>query len=222
MNRTFIFLAVLATLSLTACSTTQSSSSYLSAEAGSTYTGTISALNLENIVLSTTDGEIQIPYTSETVFSGFEGSGGMNGRNPGSRQEPGGGQTPPSEEAEAEADSAGGENSTSSGIDDSIAQSPDERVTPDGGQTQTNSAPEDSGNFDSEADDNAVSDGDAIQGIENVPQTSSSIEDVSLNDEVTVQIGDDGTAEAITLSSSAGSGITVVPGDRPVDSITES
>ena len=146
----------------------------------------------------------------------------MNGRNTGSRQEPGGGQTPPSEEAEAEADSAGGENSSSSGIDDSIAQSPDERVTPDGGQTQTNSAPEDSGNFDSEADDNAVSDGDAIQDIENVPQTSSSIEDVSLNDEVTVQIGDDGTAEAITLSSSAGSGITVVPGDRPVDSITES
>ncbi len=95
-------------------------------------------------------------------------------------------------------------------------------ATGDGGQTQTNSAPEDSGNFDSEADDNAVSDGDAIQDIENVPQTSSSIEDVSLNDEVTVQIGDDGTAEAITLSSSAGSGITVVPGDRPVDSITES
>ena len=146
----------------------------------------------------------------------------MNGRNPGSRQEPGGEQTPLSEEAEAEADSAGGENSTSSGIDDSIAQSPDERVTPDGGQTQTNSVPEDSGNFESEADDNAVSDGDAIQGIENVPQTSSSIEDVSLNDEVTVQIGDDGTVEAITLSSSAGSGITVVPGDRPVDSITES
>ena len=76
-------------------------------------------------------------------------------------------------------------------------------ATGDGGQTQTNSAPEDSGNFDSEADDNAVSDGDAIQDIENVPQTSSSIEDVSLNDEVTVQIGDDGTAEAITLSSSA-------------------
>ena len=68
MNRTFIFPAVLATLSLTASSSTQSSSSYLSAEAGSTYTGTISALSLENIVLSTTDGEIQIPYTSETVF----------------------------------------------------------------------------------------------------------------------------------------------------------
>ncbi len=160
--------------SLTACSGTQDSST-TSAETGETYTGTVTEISLEHIVISTDDGDVTIPYSEDTEFSGFSrGMGGAAGQ-PGE-----GGETPPDMEGTADSDEES----------ESDAQNTEE--VEESSEAEQETAPEES----SEAEQGASSDEPAEMG-----QQESSYEEVSLNDEVTVVVGDDGTAESITMNA---------------------
>ena len=168
MNRFFcLFLAAAAAASLTACSGPETDGNYGAAQAGETYTGTVTEISLEHIMISTENGEVQIPYTDDTEFSGFGGMGG------GFRRPDGGGNP---------ADMGENANTGEEGISD-LESPPDQPggADPPSGQ--------DSGN--------------TIQDIVGTQPQSSSFEDVSLNDEVTVAVGDDGAAETITLTEAA-------------------
>ncbi len=207
MKRVIPFLTSMALLlSMTACSNSKSST----AEPGETYTGTVIELSLEHLVLSTEDGNITIPYSEDTEFVNFSSMGGMAGAG-----QPGGGfDVGSSSDID---DLSEGSSEPDSSMADSDLETPPEM--PDGESAEGSergslpegmeggSLPEEIGDGSlpegaEEPSDNQAADG----GMQDLQQQSSSYEDVSLNDEVTVVVGDDGIAETVTLNSSESMG----------------
>lgn len=191
-RRLSVILALGLALSMTACTGTAESeeSTAANAEAGQTYTGTITEITLEHLVLSTEDGSVKILYSEDTEFSGFGGMGGqaMGGGGPSDMgdapAEPGDGMD--SFGQDSFQDITGNENteeSTEEDLPEDMEEPPADGSTLSGGQDSENVVPQEPGDME---------------------QQSTSVEDVSLNDEVTVIVGDDGTAESVTLNTESG------------------
>lgn len=66
-------------VSLAACTGTGEEDTTATAEAGETYTGTVTEMGLDHLTLATEEGEIRIPYTEDTEFVGFGGMAGQPG-----------------------------------------------------------------------------------------------------------------------------------------------
>ncbi len=186
-------------LSMTACAQTAAEEdtgySSIAAAAAETYTGTVTEINLEHLVLSTDEGDVTILYSEDTEFSGFSSGGSM-----GAGQMNGGGAM---DMGEAPGDPGAGMNAS--------GQDTFQDIT--GDETTENSAEEelpatleetsaDTGEVSSEQDG-----GDSMpQEAGGMEQQTSSVEEVSLNDEVTVVVGEDGIAESVTRNTEAGAG----------------
>lgn len=173
-------------LPLASCAGTVDEDVATPAEAGATYTGTVIEIGLEHIVITTDDGEVLVPYSEDTEFSGFARNMAGMGNAPG---QPAGGNAPP-DMGGAPAD-AGNEN----GFTD-LETPPDaaEGEFPSGENDMT--PPEGMGEMPAGMDN-----GDTFEDLDRPEQAASSYEDISLNNTVTVVVGSDGTAETITLSS---------------------
>lgn len=166
-------------VSLSACTT--------EGKAGKTYTGTITELTTEHIVVSTDDGTVQIPYSEDTEISGFSGMGAMGGmQQPGDTQSGGApsGDTP-------SGDASSGDEQTSD------EQASDEQSE----NTESGTPPELP-----EGESASENGGEAPSDTEGGSQQTSTIEDVTLNSEVSVVVGDDGTAASITKAGNDASG----------------
>ncbi len=230
MRRKLIFLFAMGmVLSTGACAetaeedteSTEVSTTITSAEAGETYTGTVTEISLEHLVLSTDDGSVTILYTEDTEFSGFSDMGGMAmgagqmgggeapsdmGEMPG---EPGGGMDASGQDSfqditdsESAADSVDEESSAeveglSAEVEESSAEAEESSAEMEGSSEDMAEPPTDAGEIPAGQDGEDGS----VQEFEDMGQQASSVEDVSLNDEVTVVVGDDGTAESVTLNT---------------------
>ena len=164
-------------LSSAACIKSTETDSYLSAQADKTYTGTVIELNLEHIVISAGEGNIRIPYTEDTQISGFGGMDGM--RQPGGMS------------SKDEMQQSGGINGM------------DEMQQPGGMPPEDAEGDTASQNTESKA---APEPPENEMKNHSSDSTGAGIEEISLKDEVTVVVGDDGTASSITKDNDAASG----------------
>ncbi len=184
-KRLSFVLAAALTLSMTACGSTEGGDVSSTTETGQTYTGTVTEISLEHLVLSTDDGDVTILYSEDTEFSGFSsGMGNMGG---------GAGQPGDMENMDGEAPEMPGNGADASG------QGEFQDITDgESGESGTDGEmPEDAEEPELPAEmGNGEDGGQEPDGME---QQTSSYEDVSLNDEVTVVVGDDGIAESVTL-----------------------
>ncbi len=223
-------MAAVMTVSLAGCAKSESDTTTTAettsaegtvAQAGSSYTGTVTAVSAVSLTVETeSDGEVTVPLSDSTTYT----RGGMGG--------PGGdGQTPPDGNAP---DGGAGDGSAPAqpGGDNSDNATPPEK--PDG---------EDSGNADNGGTPPEKPDGDASQAGGNAPDgqngqpgdapekpegdTSNgqpggdgqngqggpggepetlTYESISVGDTVTVTVGDDGTAATVELAGGMGMG----------------
>lgn len=214
-----LILAMAMALSLTACggsaSTTDSTASTTDStvdasaagETGvsaTTYTGTVIALTLESITITTDDDEeVEIPYSEDTTFSREGGMGG--GEMPS-------GSAPDGEAADSDSaasdDSAEGDTATGNSgaiLSETAAESTDDT-------TETNDSAE-TGDTDSTEGGEAPADlpdgeggeapsgdsGSMPSGMGGMSETLT-YQDLSLGDTVTIVVGSDGVAESVTIS----------------------
>ncbi len=225
-------MAAVMTVSLAGCAKSESDTTATAettsaeatvAQAGSSYTGTVTAVSAVSLTVETeSDGEVTVPLSDSTTYT----RGGMGG--------PGGdGQTPPDGNAPDGGDGdgsapaqPGGDNSDNGGTppekpdgDDNNSadngSTPPEKPdgdsgdnaqpgnAPDGQNGQLGDAPEkpegDASNGQPGGDGNAP-DGQNGQGGPGGEQETLTYESISVGDTVTVTVGDDGTAATVELA----------------------
>ncbi len=204
-------MAAVMTVSLAGCAKSESDTTTTAeetsaeatvAQAGSSYTGTVTAISAVSLTVETeSDGEVTVPLSDSTTYT----RGGMGG--------PGGdGQTPPDGNASAggAGDGSapaqpGGDNSDNGGTPPEMPSGgqPDGNA-PDGQNGQPGDAPEKP-----EGDaSNGQPGGDSQNGQGGPggePETLT-YESISVGDTVTVTVGDDGTAATVELAGGMGMG----------------
>ena len=208
------------TVSSTASSTATESTSAANAVAGSSYTGTVTAVSSSSLTLSTeSDGEITVPLTDATTYARSMGGGQAPDGNPpempGNGSDASGSQdtsTPPEKpDGDAGQGNAPADGQQPSGDapekPDGDNQSADAPAKPDDDSSQDGSAPEkpsdDAGQGNAPADGQQPQ-GDAPDGQPGGEQETLTYESISVGDTVTVTVGDDGNAETVTLAGGMG------------------
>ncbi|MCD7830638.1 MAG: hypothetical protein LUG58_09415 [Clostridiales bacterium] len=204
-----LILAMAMVLSLTACggsaSTTDSTGDVSAAGetdvSAATYTGTVIALTLESITITTDDEEVEIPYSEDTTFSRESGMGG--GEMPS-------GSAPDGEAADSDSaasdDSAEGATATGNSgaiLSETAAESTDDTTgtteTGDTDPTEGGEAPADLP--DGEGGEMPTGDsGSMPSGMGGSMSETLTYQDLSLGDTVTIVVGSDGVAESVTIS----------------------
>ena len=185
------------------------------AQAGSSYTGTVSAISAVSITVDTeADGEVTVPLTDSTAFTrgGPGGQPGGDGQTPpdgngqgdapdkpegdsgASASGDGGGETPPEKpEGDSSSDNGGTPPEKPDG-DSQPADSSGQNGQPGGdGDAQNGTAPE-------------KPDGEASAGNGPGGQETLTYESVAVGDTVTVTVGDDGNAATVELAGGMGQG----------------
>ncbi|MCD7821523.1 MAG: hypothetical protein LUG64_04850 [Clostridiales bacterium] len=196
-----LILAMAMALSLTACggSTSTTDSTGDTSAAGetevsaATYTGTVIALTLESITITTDDEEVvEIPYSEDTTFSR---EGGMGGGEMPSGSAPDG-EAADSDSA-ASADSAEGDTATGNSgaiLSETAAKSTDDT-------TETNDSAETGDTDSTEGGEMPTGDsGSMPSGMGGMSETLT-YQDLSLGDTVTIVVGSDGVAESVTITT---------------------
>ena len=219
-------MAAVMTVSLAGCAKSESDSLAASeettaegtvAQAGSSYTGTVTAVSAVSLTVETeADGEVTVPLSDSTTFTrgGMGGLGGdgqtppekPDGDNSGDGNAPGDangqGGAAPDGNGQAPADNGG----TPPEKPDGDAQSGDNAGTPpeksDGDSTE---------NGQPAGDQSSQPGGDGSNGqggAQDMPgeQEELTYESISVGDTVTVTVGDDGTAAAVELAGGMGQG----------------
>ena len=235
-------MAAVMTVSLAGCAKSESESTTTTAEttsaeatvaqAGSSYTGTVTAVSAVSLTISTeSDGEVTVPLSDATTYTrgGMGGMGGMGGD----------GQTPPEMPGgDTSSDNAGtppekpdGDSSTDGDTNGTPPEKPDgEDNTADNGSTppeapsgdgqsngQPGDAPEkpdgDAAGGQPAGDGSAPADnGQNGQGGPGGEPETLTYESISVGDTVTVTVGDDGTAATVELAGGMGQGGMGGPG----------
>ena len=217
-------MAAVMTVSLAGCAKSESDTTTTAettsaegtvAQAGSSYTGTVTAVSAVSLTVETeSDGEVTVPLSDSTTYTrgGMGGPGGdgqtppdgnaPDGGNGSAPTQPGGdnrdnGGTPPEKpdgEDSGNADNGG----TPPEKPDGDAGQPDGNA-PDGQNGQPGDAPEKP-----EGDaSNSQPGGDGQNGPGGEPETLT-YESISVGDTVTVTVGDDGTAATVELAGGMG------------------
>ena len=226
-------MAAVMTVSLAGCAKSESDTTAAAettsaeatvAQAGSSYTGTVTAVSAVSLTVETeADGEVTVPLSDATTYT----RGGMGG--------PGGdGQTPPdgnapdggSGDGSAPAQPGGDNSSTppekpdgdgSNGADNggTPPEKPDGDSgdnaqpggAPDGQNGQPGDAPEKpEGDASNDQPEGSAPDGQNGQGGPGGEQETLTYESISVGDTVTVTVGDDGTAATVELAGGMGMG----------------
>lgn len=215
-------MAAVMTVSLAGCAKSESDTTATAettsaeatvAQAGSSYTGTVTAVSAVSLTVETeADGEVTVPLSDATTYT----RGGMGG--------PGGdGQTPPdgnapdggSGDGSAPAQPGGDNSSTppekpggdgSNGADN--GSTPPEKSDGDSGDNaQPGDAPEKpEGDASNDQPEGSAPDGQNGQGGPGGEQETLTYESISVGDTVTVTVGDDGTAATVELAGGMGMG----------------
>lgn len=190
------------------------------AQAGSSYTGTVTAVSAVSLTVETeSDGEVTVPLSDSTTYT--RGGPGGDGQTPpdGSAPDGNGGEAPAQPDGNAQGgDNAGTPPEKPDGDTADSNGTPPEKPDGDNAQDgqpggQNGEAPEkpdgDSGN--TPDGQNAQPGGDAPDGQngQNGPggaQETLTYESISVGDTVTVTVGDDGTAATVELAGGMGMG----------------
>ena len=225
MKKRILCAAIAAVMAFSAAGCSGSSFSANSSQALSAgdYTGTVSAISESSITLSTdTEGELTIPMTDSTTFAMGAPTGGPGeGGSAPDGQAPADGQAPPDkpdgnsgalDQAQGNAPSGGpGEGgSAHDGQAPADGQTPPDKPDGDSGapdQAQGNAPSGGPGAGGSAPDGQAPADGqtppDKPDGDSSIPDTLT-YKSISVGDTVTVTMGEDGTAQTVTLSGGMG------------------
>ena len=190
------------------------------AQAGSSYTGTVTAVSAVSLTVETeSDGEVTVPLSDSTTYT--RGGPGGDGQTPpdGSAPDGNGGEAPAQPDGNAQGgDNAGAPPEKPDGDTTDSNGTPPEK--PEGDNTQSGApdgqngeAPEKpDGDSDNAPDgQNAQPGGNAPDGQndQNGPggaQETLTYESISVGDTVTVTVGDDGTAATVELAGGMGMG----------------
>ena len=209
-------LAAVMTVSLTGCAKSESDTTATAettsaeatvAQAGSSYTGTITAVSAVSAVSLTveteSDGEVTVPLSDSTTYTrGGMGGPGGDGQTPPDGNAPDGGAGDGSAPAQP-----GGDNSDNGGTPpekpDGDASQPDGNA-PDGQNGQPGDAPERPEGDASNGQPGG--DGQTGQGGPGGEPETLTYESISVGDTVTVTVGDDGTAATVELAGGMGMG----------------
>lgn len=179
-------------ISMTACGEAESEPSSMDSLTGQRFTGTVSAISAEELLLDTQEsGTIAIPLSSDTVFQ--RGQPGMGGQAPdgaGSDEK-----APPEAPGEANTD----------------RQAPPDM--PDGTAPDGETFPDVPDAAPADAEKPADAPDGSVPG--NMPQETLCYEDISAGDTVTVEVGEDGIAASVTISGGGPGGGMGEPSDAP-------
>ncbi len=196
-----IFLAMSLICSLAACATTEQDEEDAIVSSG-TYTGTVSAISQDILTISTDNGDVAIPLTDETVYEVSMNGMEMPGGQPSDMGQTGenGGQEPPDlPNGEGESQPDGGE------------EPPEKPEGEEGDKPESGEEPPE------------IPNGEGGNGDMGEMQQSITLSDISIGDEVTVVVNENGSAESVTLQMgmSGGGAQGSSGGVESYDAVTE-